>query len=174
MAEYRNVCQICGKAFTATSPRTKYCSALCRAKGAKQARSSWEEKTDYRTSQRLLMRRRRNEDRNVINAREREEALQELQDAREAAADLFKKKLPELRKMAKAGDLSAQRQLAAEKGDVLEYWRLYKEMILQTEKQYDMRPDRLHTVGGIDVHEDNFEYMALEEYDRACTDHEGA
>ncbi len=70
----------------------------------------------------------------------------------------------------KAGDLFARRQLAAEKGDVLEYWRIYKEMILQTEERYDMSQNRLHTVGWIDIHEQNFEFMALEEYDRVGKD----
>lgn len=62
---------------------------------------------------------------------------------------------------AKQGNLSSMSSLAFMEGDPLEGWRLYKEAILESEEEFS-RTGR-HLVGGIEVHEENFEYLVVEQ-----------
>lgn len=45
--------------------------------------------------------------------------------------------------------------------DPLEYWCNYKERILESEREFNFRG--VHLVGGIEVHEENFEYLVVEQ-----------
>lgn len=161
MAGRTVICAICGQSFTAPAPRTKYCSPKCRAIGANQARKEWETNTDYKGKQRLKMSARRQEEQGEIQRhRQAEQAAAAAKNSAELKAKR-KEELKELRKKAKAGDLEAQQELAAEKGDTLEYWRLYKERILQSEREFNYTG--LHMVGGIDIHLDNFEQLVVDQ-----------
>lgn len=42
-----------------------------------------------------------------------------------------------------------------------EYWRLYKERYLESEREFNYVGR--HLVGGIEVHEENFEYLVVEQ-----------
>lgn len=160
MASYTISCAICGTTFTASSARAKYCSPTCKDLGAKNARRKWEAKSDYKEKQRLRMKERRRVSREELHRQQ--EAVQAVirQERLEQAKEDRKKTLAETRRKAKAGDLDAQMDIALEKGNSLEYWRLYKECILQSEKEFNYIGR--HTVGGIEVREDNFEYLVVE------------
>lgn len=154
------VCPVCGKAFAAERNNMKYCSPLCRVEGAKTARKQWEQDNDFLKTQRIRMRQRRMEERDAVRAEKAAEAQRRHAELLEAAEALHKEQLIEVRQRAAEGDLFAQRQLALDGGDWLEYWRLYKEMILETEEQY--RSGGFHNIGGEDVHEEHFEYFVME------------
>ena len=47
------------------------------------------------------------------------------------------------------------------KKDPLEYWHNYKEQILESEREFDFKG--VHLVGGIEVHEENFEYLVVQQ-----------
>ncbi len=43
----------------------------------------------------------------------------------------------------------------------LEYWRKYKEELLESEREFNFKG--FHLVGGIDIHEENFESLVVEQ-----------
>lgn len=160
MAVYQRICAICNTPFTATGARAKYCSPKCRAIGTQKARKEWEIKSNFKEKQRLRMKERRRVSREELHRQQ--EAVQAVirQKRLEQAKADRKKSLAETRRKAKAGNLDAQMDIALEEGNALKYWRLYKEAILQAEREFNCTLK--HIVGGIDVHTDNFEYLIAE------------
>lgn len=48
MTKYKKTCSLCGKKFTSTSQRAKYCSPVCKVEAAKEKRKKWEQNNpDY-------------------------------------------------------------------------------------------------------------------------------
>lgn len=48
MTKYKKTCSLCGKKFTGTSQRAKYCSPVCKVEAAKEKRKKWEQNNpDY-------------------------------------------------------------------------------------------------------------------------------
>ncbi|WP_427813516.1 hypothetical protein ACQKTA_09065 [Enterococcus sp. 22-H-5-01] len=62
---------------------------------------------------------------------------------------------------ANSDSLSTLQQLTLIQEEPLEYWRLYKEQILESEKEFNYKGH--HFVGGIDIHDENFEYLVIEQ-----------
>lgn len=154
-------CLVCGSAFFAKTVNEKYCSDLCRALASKEKRKSWERDSNYKANQRERMREQRANERNALTRHKQAKrirrsfwSLEEL----EANKQQWKERLVE---EAKQGNLSSMSSLAFLEGDSLEGWRLYKEAILKSEEEF--HHIGRHLVGGIEIHEDNFEYLVVEQ-----------
>lgn len=161
MPDYTVVCTVCGTSFSATTRNEKYCSPSCRAAGAKRVREEWEQNSDYKVKQRQRMREQRKQEQAAMQ-QHRQTQRRKTNEASQREMELRKKqRLEETRKKAAQGNLSALQDLAFEKGDTLEYWRLYKEQILESEREFNYVGR--HLVSGIDVHEENFEYLVVEQ-----------
>lgn len=161
VSDRRIECLICGDTFHATSKNEKYCSAFCRAAGAKRKRKEWEQNNDYQARQRQRMREQRKADRSALQNRRQMQQTRSLEDSKRAAAARKKKHIEDIRNRASKGDMHALQEIALENGNALEYWRLYKERILKSEREFHCRGR--HLVGGIEIHEDDFERRIVEQ-----------
>lgn len=161
MSDCRIECIICGETIKATSKNEKYCSPLCRATGAKITRKEWEQASGYRAKQRQRMREQRKADRSALQNRRQMQQTRSLEDSKKAAAARKKKHIEDTRNRANNGDMHALQEIALENGNVLEYWRLYKEQILKSEREFHCRGR--HLVGGIEIHEADFEHQVVEQ-----------
>ncbi|NLL91201.1 MAG: hypothetical protein GX222_02130 [Ruminococcaceae bacterium] len=165
MASYERQCVICNKPFTATAARAKYCSVKCRAIGADKARKEWEANSNYKEKQRQKMRDRRSEEiAELKRIREEEWETREAKENKEYEARK-KRERAEMKRKAKAGDREAKMYIAEEEGDLLEYWRLFKEDFLENENKSKYKV--LYIVGGIDIYEDDFEYLVVEQIEKS-------
>lgn len=154
-------CLVCGSDFFATSANEKYCGDLCRALASKEKRKSWERHSNYKEHQRERMREQRANERSALNREKQKRRTRKgprLPEEYEDNKHRWKERLIE---KAKQGNLSSMSSLAFMEGDPLEGWRLYKEAILESEEEFS-RTGR-HLVGGIEVHEENFEYLVVEQ-----------
>lgn len=150
------MCIICGKEFKTQGGNVKYCSEKCRRDGQRKRRIEWEKRTGYKEKQRLAAAEHR-----VELARIAEQEEKEAQRKRKAAETKAKRKkereeTAELEVKAAAGNKIAHMKLALKKGNVLEYWRMYKEIYMEDNERFDMIGKNM--VGGIDVYDDAFEY----------------
>ena len=161
MSEYRVECLICGESFLAASKNEKYCSAFCRAAGARKTRKEWEQTSGYKVKQRQRMREQRKADRTALQRRKQMQQTRSLEDSKKTAAARKKKRIENIHNKASQGDMHALQEIALESGNVLEYWRLYKEQILKSEKEFHCRGR--HVVGGIEIHENDFEHRIVEQ-----------
>lgn len=161
MQNYTVICTVCGSSFSAATKNEKYCSSSCRAAGAKRVREEWEQNSDYKAKQRQRMREKRKQEQAAMQ-QQRQMQRRKINEASQREAEHRKKqRLEEIKKKATQGDLNALQDLALERGDTLEYWRLYKEQILESEREFNYVGR--HLVSGIDVHEENFEYLVVEQ-----------
>lgn len=161
MPELTVKCLVCGSDFFAMAANEKYCSDLCRALASKEKRKSWERDSNYKASQRERMREQRANERKALNRYRQERRNRKSRwspKELEASKQRWKERLVE---EAKQGNLSSMSSLAFMEGDPLEGWRLYKEAILESEEEFN-RTGR-HLVGGIEIHEDNFEFLVVEQ-----------
>lgn len=161
MPDYTVICTVCGDSFSAATKNEKYCSPSCRAAGAKRVREEWEQNSDYKAKQRQRMREKRKQEQAAMQ-QHRQAQRRKANETSQIEMELRKKqRLEDIKKKAAQGDLNALQDLAFEKGDILEYWRLYKEQILESEREFNYVGR--HLVSGIDVHEENFEYLVVEQ-----------
>lgn len=154
-------CLVCGSDFFAASANEKYCSDLCRALASKKKRKSWERNSNYKEHQRERMKEQRANERSALNREKQKRRIRKgpiSPEESEANKHRWKERLIE---KAEQGDLSSMSSLAFMEGDPLEGWRLYKEAILESEEEFN-RTGR-HLVGRIEVHEENFEYLVVEQ-----------
>lgn len=154
-------CLMCGSDFFAASANEKYCGDLCRALASKEKRKSWERHSNYKANQRKRMREQRAHERDALNRHKQDNRIRKgpwSPEEYEANKHRWKERLLE---KAEQGNLSSMSSLAFMEGDPLEGWRLYKEAILESEEEFN-RTGR-HLVGGIEVHEENFEYLVVEQ-----------
>ena len=161
MPKYKVKCAICGTGFLAKTKNEKYCSPSCRADGAKQTRKTWEQSDRYKKKQKERMQKKRQEEQRALQEKRNAQRSKTLSNSKKEDAARKKKRNQEMQEKAKQGDLNALQELALERGDTLEYWRLYKEKILKSEKEFDYIGRNI--VGGIDIHEENFEYLVIEQ-----------
>lgn len=159
--EYTSKCAVCEKVFTSKNWNEKYCSPLCRASGSKKVREEWEKSNDYKSKQRERMRHKRKEERNAMQQHRQNKRKKIAESSNNENEHREEQRLSALQSKAKKGDLNALQQLALHQGDALEYWRLYKEKILESEKKFGC--GGIHLVGGIDIYENNFEFLVLEQ-----------
>lgn len=157
MADYKVKCTMCGKTFLSQNKHAKYCSPLCRVDGAKQTRKMWEQSSRYKEKQNDRMREKRQEEQLAVQAKRNAQRSKRGAIAEKEESERKKKRDQELHRQAEKGKLSARQTLALERGDTLEYWRSYKERILLSEKKFNRTG--VHLVGGIDIHEEHFEYL---------------
>lgn len=159
--DLRIECIICGETFLATSRNKKYCSPYCRVVGAKRKRKEWEQNNGYQARQRQRMREQRKADQSALQNRRQIQQTRLLEDSKKADAARKKKHIVDIRNRAHKGDMHALQEIALENSNALEYWRLYKEAIIKSEEEFHYRGR--HLVGGIEVHEENFEYLVVEQ-----------
>lgn len=161
MSDYNAECIVCGEKFSTVTRNGKYCSPLCRATGAKQVREEWERTTGYKVKQRQRMRDKRKEEQSALTRHKKIHRTTTNEISQDKAEDRKIQRFEDIRKKAKQGDLHALQELALANGNFLEYWRLYKEKILKSERKFGNVG--LHLVGGIDIHEESFEYLVVEQ-----------
>lgn len=154
------ICAICGREFQIKGGNVKYCSTDCKKVGQRQRRKEWETRTGYREKQRAAT-----ADYRAEQARIAEQEVKEADQKRKAAETKARRKkerkeAAELKAKAAKGDKMSLLRLALKEGNALEYWRLYKEIVLEENERLDMVGR--NTVGGIDVYDDAFEYKVLE------------
>lgn len=159
MPKLKVKCLVCDSAFLATSANEKYCSDLCRALASKEKRKLWERDSNYKATQRERMREQRAHERDAFNRYKREKRIRKGLWSPKEAEENKKRWKERLLEKAKQGNLSSMSSLAFMEGDPLEGWRLYKEAILESEGEFH-RTGR-HLVAGIEIHEDNFEYLVV-------------
>lgn len=161
MPSYKVKCAMCGISFLAKTRNEKYCSLLCRADGAKQIRNARERSDSYKIKRNERMQKKRQEEQRALEEKRKAQRSKALSNSKKEDVARKKKHDQEIQEKAKQGDLNALQELALGRGDTLEYWRLYKEKILKSEKEFNYIGRNL--VGGIDVHEENFEYLVIEQ-----------
>ncbi|MDT2751500.1 hypothetical protein P7H01_05440 [Enterococcus thailandicus] len=161
MPGYTVVCTVCGNSFPAVTKNKKYCSPSCRAAGAKRVREEWEQNSDYKVKQRQRMREKRKQEQATTQQQRQMHRIKTNEVLQRELECRKKQHLEETKKKVAQGDLNALQDLAFEKGDILEYWRLYKEQILESEREFNYVGR--HLIGGIEVHEENFEYLVVEQ-----------
>lgn len=154
-------CLVCGSNFFAASSNEKYCSDLCRALASKEKRKSWERDSNYKANQRERMRKQRANEKSALNRDKQRRCIQKGPWSSEEYEDNKRRWKERLIEKAKQGNLSSMSSLAFMEGDHLEGWKLYKKAILESEADFNYTG--FHFVGGIDIHEDNFEYLVVDQ-----------
>lgn len=153
-------CAICGQEFESSSGNSKYCSMDCRQAGRYRKRKEWEERTDYKEKQRIAVA--------EYRAEQEKKAEKEAKaaDRRRKCAETRarhkreREEIEELEKKAKKGDRLAKLRLAMYKGDILEYWKQYRDIIIEEDERLGKVSKA--TIGGISAYDDAFEYKVLE------------
>lgn len=164
MNERELTCVVCGNSFYTTANHAKYCGSHCREIGTKRVRNDWEKNTDYNDKVKLLMQEKRAAQRHAENQMKAAERIK-LQQARKAQEEETAKARPEILHVeAEAGNLRALRVLASERGDLVEQWRLYKEMVLQSADKSGFYPN--HIVGRVSLYDDDFEHLVAEQLEK--------
>lgn len=161
MPNFTVKCAVCSTVFHANTRNEKYCSPLCRAKGTRQVREEWEQNNNYKVMQRQRMREKRMQEQTAMKQHRQLQRKKAIEASQKEMEQTKEQRLEEIRKKAAQGDLNAMQELAIVEGDNLEYWRLYKERILKSEKEFG-REGR-HLVGGIEIHEVDFEHLVVKQ-----------
>ncbi|MBG9987881.1 hypothetical protein HZY88_02690 [Aerococcaceae bacterium DSM 111176] len=164
MNERELTCVVCGNSFYTTANHAKYCGSQCREIGTKKVRNDWEKNTDYNDKVKLLMQEKRAAQRQEKNEALKAERLMYQQAQKAKDEEVAKVKREKLLAKAEAGDLRALRVLAGERGDLVEQWRLYKEMVLQSADESGFYPN--HVVGGISIYDEDFEHLVAEQLEK--------
>ena len=164
MDERELICVVCGNSFNTTANHAKYCGSHCREIGNKKVRNDWEKNTDYNDKMKLLMQEKRAAQRQEKNEALKAERLMYQQAQKAKDEEVAKVKREELLAKAEAGDLRALRVLAGERGDLVEQWRLYKEMVLQSAEKTGRYPN--HIVGGVSIYDEDFEHLVAEQLEK--------
>ena len=145
-------CPICNKDFEVKRKNQKYCSSVCRDKGAHDARKAWERKTGYIDRKRERRQQDAEEKRlrelEQINERQRKRA-QEVAEWIEAED---KAREEELKKRAAAGDYEALMETATDDVTYYKYFALAE--IEREERDFGRRSTR--EINGISVYEPDF------------------
>ena len=160
MEERTYTCVVCGESFNTKANHAKYCGSQCREIGTKKVPNDWEKNTDYNDKVKLLMQEKRAAQRHEKNEAQTAERLMYQQVQKAKDEEVAKVKREELLAKAEAGDLRSLRVLAGERGDLVEQWRLYKEMVLQSADKSGFYPN--HVVGGISIYDEDFEHLVAE------------
>lgn len=153
-------CPVCEKTFESRGGNIRYCGAECRKVGQRQRRIEWESRTGYKEKQRQAVAEHRAEQARIAEKEAKEAERKRKAAETKARRKVERKKIAELKEKAEKGDKMAMLRLALKEGNALEYWRLYKEIVLEENERLNMVGK--NTVGGIDVYEDAFEYKVLE------------
>jgi len=161
MPDFTVKCTVCGNSFSATTMNEKYCSPSCRAAGAKRVREEWEQSSNYKVKQRKRMREKRKQEQTAMQHHRQMQRTKTAEASQRETESRRKQRLEDVHKKAAQGDLNALQELAFTEGNTLEYWRLYKEQILESEREFNYIGR--HLVNGIEVHEENFEYLVVEQ-----------
>ncbi|MBG9989016.1 hypothetical protein HZY88_08515 [Aerococcaceae bacterium DSM 111176] len=164
MNERELICAVCGNSFYTTANHAKYCGSQCREIGTKRVRNDWEKNTDYNDKVKLLMQEKRAAQRQEKNEALKAERLMHQQAQKAKDEEVAKVKREKLLAKAEAGDLRALRVLASERGDLVEQWRLYKEMVLQSADKTGRYPN--HIVGGVSLYDEDFEHLVAEQLEK--------
>lgn len=148
-------CPICKKQFNALA-NAKYCSDICREKGNEQTRTAWEKKAGYREAQR----KKRAEFRERKRMEEEKIRQDRIVEMEKAHAERLKAEREELLRKADAGDYDALMKLAHERGDMIEYYRLYA--LQEISKKEEDESDLLTLVNGISIYDPDFAVKVLD------------
>lgn len=153
------LCSICGKEFEARGGNVKYCSIECRKEGQRRSRKEWEDRTGYKEKQRQAAANHRAE-----QARKAEQEAKEASRKKKATETKAKRKkrrqeAAALTQRAESGERAALLRLALENGNVVEYWRLRKEQVMEDDEKTGRISNNL--VGGISVYAGDFEHQAM-------------
>lgn len=156
----KKICTICGKEFETLSGRANYCGSDCKRIGQRQRRKEWEARTGYRDKQRKAA-----ADLRAEQAKAVELEAKKSERKRRAAENRIKRKKErqeskELQERAERGDKIALMWLALRQRNIMEYWRIRKEIVLDEDER--LGTTGKNTVGGIDVYDDAFEYKIME------------
>lgn len=153
-------CAICGKEFEVPGGNAKYCSEKCRKDGQRMRRQEWESRTGYKEKQRRIAAEHRAEVARIAELEEKEANRKRKAAETKARRKKERKQTAELEAKAAEGNKLARMKLALKQGNALEYWRLYKEIVIEENERLNMVGK--NTVGGIDIYDDVFEYKVVE------------
>lgn len=156
----KQICAICGKEFEVKGGNVKYCGMDCKREGQRRRRKEWEVRTGYREKQRQAA-----SDYRAERYRIAEQEAKEANRKKKAAETKARRKKERqinaiLEARASNGDKVALMRMALKQKNTLEYWRIYKEFIIEENERLNMVGK--NTVGGIDVYDDAFEFKVLE------------
>jgi len=153
-------CAICGSEFEVPGGNAKYCSEKCRKDGQRMRRQEWESRTGYKEKQRQAAAEHRVELARIAEQEAKEASRKRKSAETKARRKKERKQTAELEAKAAEGDKLASMKLALKQGNLLEYWRLYKEIFMGENVRLNMVGK--NTVGGIDIYDDAFEYKVVE------------
>lgn len=153
------ICAICGKEFEVLGGNAKYCGEKCRKEGQRMRRLEWESRTGYKEKQRQAVAEHRAELARIAEQEAKEAARKKKSADTKARRKKERQEAVELAQRAENGDKIALLRIALKKGNILEYWRLRKEITLEE----DEKTGRISNIviGGTSVYAGDFEYQVL-------------
>ena len=153
-------CIVCEKPFEIEKGHAKYCSEECRKKGQYRKRKEWENRTGYREKQRKLQESYRVQEMESRAKEQKQTNALKRAEYEERAQRSCLERLRNLQEKAESGSITAQMFIALTEGDMLEYWRLRKEAIL--EEDYMCGRTSYFRVGEIEAHSEFFENQIVD------------